>query len=73
MISIRTDRPCDARHPGYHQVVRELPAHPSKHETLCQCWFNVGHRHRRWTSIKPTLAQRLVLAGIVNHSVVVIK
>ena len=36
--------------------------YPSKHETFSQCWFDVGPRLRRWPNIKPTLAERLVLA-----------
>ena len=36
---------------------------PSKHEALSHCWFNVGHRRRRWSNIEPTLAECLVFAG----------
>ena len=36
----------------------------SKHNTLTQCWGDVGHRLRRWPNITPTLGQRLLFAGI---------
>ena len=35
--------------------------YPSRHETLNQCWFNVGPPSWRWSNIKPALVQRLVL------------
>ena len=27
--------------------------HPRKHHILILCWFNVGHRLRRWPNIEP--------------------
>ena len=60
-------------------VMVDICRHPSKNETLIQCCFNVdppsttrrwsnvilmlAHRLRRWTNIKTTMDQRLVLAG----------
>ena len=37
---------------------------PSKHETLTQCWSKYGPILWRWPSIKTTLVERLVFAGL---------
>ena len=37
---------------------------PSKHEAFTQCYFNVGHRLRRWIDIEKTLGECPVFAGI---------
>ena len=39
------------------------PVYSRKHETLAQRWFFVGPTRRRWANSKPTLGQRLMLAG----------
>ena len=41
-----------------------IPLCPSKHDTLKQCWFNVGRRRRRWANIKPLLGQRPMCAEV---------
>ena len=38
--------------------------HPSRHNTLDQCFSPLVQRRRRWSSIKPTVIQRLVSARI---------
>ena len=50
---------------------RKLDWHPSKHETLTQCCFNVGptsetagRRRRRRANIQTTLDHSIVFAGI---------
>ena len=37
---------------------------PSEHNTLTQCWANVGPRLRRWANICLALTQRVVFAGM---------
>ena len=39
---------------------------PSKHDTLSQCWFNVGPASQTVINIKPTLDQCLTFVGVLT-------
>ena len=46
----------------------KLGREPSKHDTLTQCWVDVGRRRRRRANNDPTLGQRVVVGGIAFHN-----
>ena len=49
-----------------NDAIKYIHLQPNQHETLHQCGFNVAHRLRHRSNIKPTLFQHLVFSVMVQ-------